>query len=401
MTTTPTGPPEADQPPPRDHGNDAGHGPRVTRDEARDLTRLQRTTSDSPEGRHIAGVAGGLARHFDIDPIIVRVALVVAIFFGGAGLIVYAAGWLFMPREDTGEAAANVDARSRNLVLYVAAGLAVVSMISDLATGYDHAPWFWIAAVVIVVVLLFRREGREERAERRERVDLRKPGAAGATGAAGAAGRPDQEPVRPGRGSRRRGPILFWFTVVLVGVALGTLGIVDGATGGIPDPAYPATALGVIGAMLVLGSLWGRAGGLILLGLIATVALLGTVGAQEWDGEQVRVSPTSASQLQDSYDLDGGGELVIDLSDIRDLDALDGRSLDVDGDVGRIEVIVPDGLGVTGTGYVHGPGHVEAFSADRGGIDSRLDFDQFGPGQPVLTIDADLSVGEISVRSER
>ena len=58
-------------------------GPRVSRDEMKDLGRLRRSVTD----RHIAGVAGGIARHLDIDPIIVRVALVVAVFFGGAGLL--------------------------------------------------------------------------------------------------------------------------------------------------------------------------------------------------------------------------------------------------------------------------------------------------------------------------
>ena len=43
--------------------------------EMKDLGRLRRSVTD----RHIAGVAGGLARHLDVDPIIVRVALVVAV----------------------------------------------------------------------------------------------------------------------------------------------------------------------------------------------------------------------------------------------------------------------------------------------------------------------------------
>ena len=42
----------------------SGRRPRVTRDEIRDLGRLRRSRHD----RKIAGVAGGLARHLDIDP---------------------------------------------------------------------------------------------------------------------------------------------------------------------------------------------------------------------------------------------------------------------------------------------------------------------------------------------
>ena len=64
-------------------------GPRVSRDEMKDLGRLRRSVTD----RHVAGVAGGIARHLDIDAIIVRVALVVGVFFGGAGLLLYVCGY--------------------------------------------------------------------------------------------------------------------------------------------------------------------------------------------------------------------------------------------------------------------------------------------------------------------
>ncbi|HEY0804365.1 MAG TPA: PspC domain-containing protein [Pseudonocardiaceae bacterium] len=50
-------------------------------------------------GRIIAGVAAGIGRRYGIDPIIVRVALVVSAFYGGAGVIVYLLGWLFLPAE--------------------------------------------------------------------------------------------------------------------------------------------------------------------------------------------------------------------------------------------------------------------------------------------------------------
>ncbi len=81
----------------------------MTRDEIRDLGRLRRSRHD----RKIAGVAGGLARHLDVDPIILRVALVVLIFFGGAGLLIYGAGWLLVPEEGTNDGELRLDDRSR------------------------------------------------------------------------------------------------------------------------------------------------------------------------------------------------------------------------------------------------------------------------------------------------
>ena len=70
-------------------------GPRVSGEQMRDVNRLRRSTSD----RYIAGVAGGLGRHFDIDPTIIRVLLAVLTFFGGAGLLIYGAVWLFVPED--------------------------------------------------------------------------------------------------------------------------------------------------------------------------------------------------------------------------------------------------------------------------------------------------------------
>lgn len=52
------------------------------------------------QGRIIAGVAAGIGRRYGIDPVIVRVALVVSAFYGGAGLLAYLLGWLFLADED-------------------------------------------------------------------------------------------------------------------------------------------------------------------------------------------------------------------------------------------------------------------------------------------------------------
>lgn len=48
----------------------------------------------------IAGVCGGLGRYFDVDPVLVRIAAVVLIFAGGAGLVLYLIGWIAIPEEE-------------------------------------------------------------------------------------------------------------------------------------------------------------------------------------------------------------------------------------------------------------------------------------------------------------
>ena len=85
-----TSPPSASTPPP---GADAG--PRVTREQVRDLSRLRRPR----QGRMITGVAEGIGRHLDIDPLLVRVIFGALTVFGGAGIVLYLLASYVIPDE--------------------------------------------------------------------------------------------------------------------------------------------------------------------------------------------------------------------------------------------------------------------------------------------------------------
>lgn len=62
--------------------------------------RLTRSSGD----RVIAGVGGGLGKYIGIDPVVVRLVFIVTAFFGGAGVIAYAAAWLLVPSDADGAA---------------------------------------------------------------------------------------------------------------------------------------------------------------------------------------------------------------------------------------------------------------------------------------------------------
>jgi len=47
----------------------------------------------------IAGVCGGVAEYFDIDPTLVRIIAVITIFLNGIGLIAYLIAWIFVPQN--------------------------------------------------------------------------------------------------------------------------------------------------------------------------------------------------------------------------------------------------------------------------------------------------------------
>jgi phage shock protein C len=61
------------------------------------------------ENRVLAGVAGGVAEYFDLDPTLVRVLWLVSIFFGGVTLALYIGLAIIVPLEPlSAEAAAAV-----------------------------------------------------------------------------------------------------------------------------------------------------------------------------------------------------------------------------------------------------------------------------------------------------
>ena len=59
------------------------------------MKRLYRSTTH----KVIGGVAGGLGDYLDIDPVLIRIAFVVALFFGGAGLLAYIIAWIIIPEQ--------------------------------------------------------------------------------------------------------------------------------------------------------------------------------------------------------------------------------------------------------------------------------------------------------------
>ena len=50
----------------------------------------------------------------------------------------------------------------------------------------------------------------------------------------------------------------------------------------------------------------------------------------------------------------GIGQIEVDLSEVSDVQGLDDRTIRLHGNVGSLEVIVPDGVDVTATGDISG-----------------------------------------------
>lgn len=415
MTETPPEPPgstttraEAGDDHPGDQPPGTGARPGVDTEHLRDYRSLRRDVDD----RKIAGVCGGLARHLDIDPTLVRVVMVVLAIFGGAGLVLYAALWLFVPEQHTGSALIPVGEAARNAVVVVALVLAFLVALPAGLDGDGGVAVPLLVLAVILVAVLMSRDSATRSAQPRSSGPTAEGGtdhvASAATGDRG--GHHTVAPAAPAtpaapssrRAAARRGPVLVGFALASVALALGVLGLVDATGTSVPDAGYPALALAVVGAWLVVGSVLGRPGGLVLLGVLALLALGATSLVEpRFEGErELVVRPTSADRLDPSYDIPAG-RAEIDLRGIRDLEALDGRTLDVDVNAGEIVLIVPEDLAVDLEAQVAGGGEISTPDVNRGGWGVDVD-DTVRGDESRATIQADLQLGfgSIHVRSE-
>jgi phage shock protein PspC (stress-responsive transcriptional regulator) len=424
---TETQEPTASAEPPRDQSGAAHGGPGMDRDHLRNYEQLTRSTVD----RKIAGVAGGLGRHLRIDPTVLRVLFVVLCFFGGAGFVLYGAAWLLVPEDGRRDGHVPMSPQTRNALLI---GAGVVAALLLLAHGWGGFGFPWPAFVVGVGVLVYLVVRGSGSGGARPLAPYPPaaygpvptygpvpPGATSTsvrdTGVAPPSAGPDvappappwlppaavayQPPPRP----KKRGPLLFGFTLALVALALGGLGVYDAAGGHVAAPAYAALALAVVGVMLVVGSFLGRAGGLVLLAVLG-VAALGVTSAVDYvgtsafhEGKELNATPRSAVDVQDSYYLITG-RVFLDLSTVRDPAALSGRTIDVGARVGEVVVVLPDGIQSDVTSDVSGPGQIDLPDHQAGGIDTHAQstFHRGADGGTV-TIVAHVKVGHLEIRN--
>jgi phage shock protein PspC (stress-responsive transcriptional regulator)/predicted membrane protein len=125
------------------------------------VKRLERSRTD----KMLAGVSGGLGRYFDIAPAVFRLGFVVLTLLGGAGILVYLAAVLVIPKEgEEGSIAEDILRKRReHPARLVALGLVAVAVLSLLARAdtWPSAGAAWVLVLVAGVILLWttRRRG--------------------------------------------------------------------------------------------------------------------------------------------------------------------------------------------------------------------------------------------------
>jgi phage shock protein PspC (stress-responsive transcriptional regulator) len=119
------------------------------------VKRLERSRSN----RFVAGVCGGLGRYFDLTPAVFRLGFVILTILGGAGILVYIAAVLVMPKEGDERSIAEDILRGRrdHPVQLIALGLVAIAILSLLARAstWPTAGAAWALIVIAGVVLLW------------------------------------------------------------------------------------------------------------------------------------------------------------------------------------------------------------------------------------------------------
>jgi phage shock protein PspC (stress-responsive transcriptional regulator)/FtsH-binding integral membrane protein len=394
------------------------YGPRVTRAQVRDLSTLRRV-SDRPM---LGGVAEGIARHLDIDPLLVRVVFAALTVFGGAGLVLYLLAWLTIPREDEHDSILSRPLRRdpdrvMTVGLAIAAVVTAATMIGAFRFGAPNpVPLLVVSLVALGVFSLLSR--------RPDRLGREAPaGAAQAVAACdGTATRPAYDgeattdvlpvpdgddggatgyqpptpgvppPPRPPRATRSH---LFAITMAVIAITLGALWVYDETGHTVSPSAYPGTALAIIAAGLVVGAWWGRSRLLIFAGLLATLLTVVTsVIGPGPNGERI-YTPASTAALPGTY-THGAGQIVVHLEDLVDPANLHGRTLSIKSGIGQVRLTVPSSIDVAVNAHVdHGDIHGLAGKEDLGQGEERV---TAVPGSHDLTVDIHLGLGQILVQ---
>jgi phage shock protein PspC (stress-responsive transcriptional regulator) len=310
----------------------------------------------SSEDRLLAGVAGGLGRHINIDPLAVRITFVILTFAGGLGVLAYLACLVFIPGDDP-----DAPPLRWGLARTVGAGLLAVAALAFLVPSWLWGPELSVLLAGGVVLYLLVRVVRDDGADHIGRVA-----------------------AKVGIGIVLLALAAGGFTAAAAGSALG---------GGIAIAGLViACGVGLVGGAFRGGARWLVAPALVLALPLGAVAATDLDVRGTWGDRTYR--PASVADLDRGFEM-GVGAMRVDL---RDLELPTGRTeLPLELGMGEIQVLVPDDVCVTTDAKI-GIGVLEGDAGDQGGVDLDVsDGPSAAPGTRHLHLDVDLGVGAVRV----
>jgi phage shock protein PspC (stress-responsive transcriptional regulator) len=375
-------------------------------------------------GRKIAGVAAGIGYRYGIDPVLVRVAFVVATVFGGVGLPLYVLGWLFFPGDQ--DQVSPIEAligRGRSTMSKAFTIVLVIAFFPLAGIGFGRG-WGWfdgggilgLALLVAALYLLHRSRGQQNRpvapAEETMTYPMSTSGAAAGTDPLGAPplawDLPDPEPAyapppatpagEPRRPRSKVGPATFGAALLVAGAgaACASLGI-----DWFNAQHVVGLVLGVLGVGLVAGAFARGGRGLIWLAVPLSIvgAVLTSVPVSNYSGGfgDIDATPTTAAQVQPLYS-HTAGDLRLDLTK---LPATEPVTTEVRAGAGQTTIIVPETADVQYTCEVDA-GNVDCLGERTDGVGrpavTGRDLGTDGAGGLRVNVQVSQGAGDIEVR---
>ena len=383
-------------------------------------------------GRKAGGVAAAIGRRYRIDPVLVRVAFVVATLVSGVGLLLYLLGWLLLPAEgDEVSAAESLFGRGRSSTspaLTVLLGLALIPT-AGVVFGGNAIAVVGLAAAGAAVFLLHRsRAGLGEvppphggsalgapapgtpaggnpvdptiqQTVTSAAPDRPAPPAWDPLGAApfawdlpepATAPPPTPVPPRPPRSK---------VTPITLGLALLAGGIASAFWPALSVTHILAIVLAVVGFGLVIGSLVRGGQGLIAIALPLTLLtwVMQAVPTSGFQTGEHRWVPVTAAQVAPRYDITMGSG-VLDLSKLPMTDGQVVTTVTVVG-MGDLRVVLPPRVDAQVLCRV-GIGAVNCLRQGNSGFSAEVDVANpglDGPGGGRLVLDARAGIGNVLV----
>ncbi len=392
----------------------------------------------SRQDRVIAGVAGGFARWLGIDPVIVRVILVVLAIFGGSGLLLYVIGWLFIPDEGaTNSEAERFIERSRTpgstaRTVLIVVGVVIAVIIFANVIGFAFGDWggfgsfLLLLAVGAVVLYLATRTpsttttygavppGAEPppTAELDPAAQVPPAPTAYAYGGSGSypgyvAPVPAPMPPMPPRPRSYLGLITLSVAVLVTGllVSFQVTGLTDFA-----PVVVPGVALAILGTGILVGAWMGRARWLLWFAIPTLfVTMIASFVPSDFDGRidanfgsgvgERTYAPVTVLDAARPHEL-GLGSMTIDLTDLVIPAGVTTVPVEASVGLGELVVIVPDDARVLVDADVQlGELRIDGVARDN---DPSPSFEGELPGGPLdgpvidLTLQSNLGAVEVS-----
>jgi phage shock protein PspC (stress-responsive transcriptional regulator) len=328
--------------------------------------RLLRSRSD----RMLGGVAGGLGKYFDVDPLIFRIGFGISVFFGGLGAVAYIALLLFVPsEEDDGTVGEAPIQRSRTLAIAAAVGVFIFLASWGIFDGdpfwFDGGPWFFggplfLIAIVAALFYLLRRD--------------------------------DDRATRPAG--------ILATVAIAIGAAIGlcVLAVCAAWAGATGSGEAIAGVIIAIGVLLVIAAFRGGLRWLIIPALALALPLSAVAAADvSFDGgigERTHEPRTAEAIPAEGYEL-GMGRLAVDL---RELDWEENTvvSLRTDLGLGQTAIAIPEDVCVTGDLHA-GAGLVEVAGDEEDGFDVETRPNEGADATPRLVLDSEVDMGHLWV----